>query len=339
MAQTHIGWMSKKDYYLQMWNKVIDPQQYTVVDPVLIHNLKNQPNHDKFDFEVCNLNYFRTNKALRIFDTEKKTVYPIGYLCGTEYDTNSTNVHWNVFIYNPQSKVLFQLDPDEDYLFHSKIGKILRKHTGVDGNHDDDSDHDDDDNEHDDDDNCDNDNHIIFGLNCQKNKLGRADSFCQTWIILVVDYIIQYELIDNLHIKEKLSVWKTFFDDPKNDKSKLLLSWLWRTYGVLEWGEGWGNWLEYTKEEKSDVFGNFKGEFIWFPPPEVNPGMMMTRSRSRKDQQQIKVGALKKTRSKTICTTCAEEWSAYKVPRRKKFLNTRFKEIKKHAGEFLSRSL
>jgi hypothetical protein len=299
MAQTHIEWMSKKDYYLQIWRKVLNPDQYILLDPVLIHTSTAKQKHDNFDFEVHTLEKFRSNKYK--FSAEKRSVWPIGYLY---HGVNSTKVHWNVFVWNHQTKSLFRINPQSSYAYSNDIGRILKGKTMAN-------------------------KYLTFTLDCQERNNGNADSFCQTWIILAMDYIQQYESIDDLHEKLQLSVWNDFFHSKKKkDSHKLLLSWLWRTYGGLEWGDGWDNWLEYTKEEEKHLFGSFKGEFIWFPPPARNVSRMKTRSQTRPTK------ILKKTRSKTMCSTCANEWSTYKI-HKTPFLKNRLQQIQKHAQSSL----
>ena len=221
----HVGWMSTKSYYTEVWHFVLkDVKGACLGTPVCFRrDGKSTLVDQKIGFDVVDEAQFEklAQEQAKVMQNVKNKilVWPIGTL----YKKKTSAVHWNVFVYSKADSTLVQFDPGRsctdkivNYAFDNSIESAIRRSLM-------------------------NSAHtprlkttpFEFRSICQVDQLG-ADHFCQTWVIIFVDFY--------LHNTNNPKSIQEF--DFLNGGKRLLKAWLWCVYSNLHHGSM--TWAEYV---------------------------------------------------------------------------------------------
>lgn len=231
----HIGWMSEESYYSQVWSLItrdVSTDVYLGPNVLVSNNLyqsKKRKRKEQFigvGFRVLSIENFRAiveSHVVEFLESEKqRLIWAVGFL----YQQKSNAVHWNVFVYKKGNNSVCRFDPalssngTSCYAYSADITTIisnfLKKPIYT----------------------------VKTDLPCQKDVCG-VDNFCQTWILLLVDFY--------LHVSDPGRIKKFEQFDFYNYGKAILKSWLRCIYKQLKYGEH-ETWFDYTMKNFPGLF-------------------------------------------------------------------------------------
>lgn len=233
----HIGWMSEDSYYTQVLSLItsdVSTDVYLGPNILVSENLhsprtKKRKRKEQFigvGFSVLSMENFREivkSHVVKFLNSEKKRIiWPVGFL----YQQKSNAVHWNVFVYKKGNSSVCRFDPALSsngascYAYSKDIQEIiaecLKKTIYT----------------------------VKTELPCQRDVCG-VDNFCQTWILLLVDFY--------LHVSDPGRIKKFEQFDFYNHGKPILKSWLRCIYKQLKHGEQ-ETWFDYTMNHFPGLF-------------------------------------------------------------------------------------
>jgi len=240
----HIGWMSTKEYYEDVWKFVLRDVPTVMLEmPILVK----RTNKKSQGISIRTISLGRFKKEAKTLDCKFRKsdmlqlVWPIGSLDGA-------NVHWNVFIYSKKGNSLIQFDPDrtchwheyENYAFDEAITENIKSAFGVQ-------------------------NYKPFASTqaCQVDLDG-DDHFCQTWILLFADFY--------LHVEGALEKFASF--NYLYEGKRLLKAWMRCLYKNMLHGpkESWEAYVLHKSRKFGSMFHYQEAvtnEFVTESPKDV----------------------------------------------------------------------